>query len=139
VIFGSMMLGSFADRSGHKLNLMLGSLAVAAGCGIALWAPVVEAYFLTFVLSALTIGITMISRLPFIAELCTEEERPTYVALTNLITSPFFLTGIIAGRIADVYGFEIVFIGAGVIALLSAGWMYFMVAEPRQGAVKHIN
>lgn len=138
MILGGMIFGYFGDKSGHKGNLVFGSLTVTAGCIVALVAPTVEIFMLTFVLSALTIAIMMISRLPFIAELCTEEERPTYVALTNMITSPFFLTGIIAGRFADVYGYQYVFIGSGIIAFLSAAWMYFIVTDPRKSITSEL-
>jgi len=138
MILGGMIFGYFGDKSGHKGNLVVGSLTVTAGCIVALVAPTVEIFILTFVLSALTIAIMMISRLPFIAELCTEEDRPTYVALTNMITSPFFLTGIIAGRFADVYGYQYVFIGSGTIALLSAAWMYFIVTDPRKSLISEL-
>jgi MFS family permease len=131
MITGGLTLGYFADTTGHRGNLIIASLATMAGCIVALTAPVVELYLVAFVLSALTIAIMMISRLPFIAELCTDDERPTYVALTNMITSPFFATGILAGWIADRYGYEFVFIGSGVVAVFSAVWMYTMVVDPR--------
>ena len=64
-------------------------------------------------------------------ELCTEEERPTYVALTNMVTSPFVLFGVLAGGIASAFGYDAVFVIAGVLALASAFWLTFKVEEPR--------
>lgn len=132
MVFGSLTLGYIADKVGHKNNLVLASLAIASGCLLALLAPRLEFFYVVFMLSAVSSAVMMISRLPFIAELCPEDERPTYVALTNLVTAPFFITGLLAGWIADSIGYEYIFIGSAVAAVTSAAWMYAMVIDPRK-------
>jgi MFS family permease len=72
-----------------------------------------------------------ISRLTIIAELCRERERPTYVALTNMITSPFVLAGLAAGWAADRFGYEVIFIAAASVALAAALWLLALVRDPR--------
>jgi len=130
-IVGNVFFGYLADHYGHKVNLVLSAASTALSCFMALLAPNAALYLIVFVGMAFQIGLSGISRLSIVAELCSEEERPTYVALTNLVTSPFVLFGLIAGAIAGKYGYEAVFLVAGILALASGIWMALKVDEPR--------
>ena len=134
MIVGNMFFGYIADHYGHKVNLVLSAASTAVSCFMALLAPSQGIYMIVFVGMAFQIGLSGISRLSIVAELCSEEERPTYVALTNLVTSPFVLFGLIAGGIASRFGYDAVFFLAGLLALASALWMAFRVEEPRDQA-----
>jgi MFS family permease len=131
-IVGNMFFGYIADRYGHKVNLVLAAASTALSCFVALLAPDQGLYLIVFVGMAFQIGLSGISRLSIVAELCSEEERPTYVALTNLVTSPFILFGVLAGGIASQFGYDAVFLIAGLLAVFSALWMAFKVEEPRE-------
>lgn len=131
-IIGNMFFGYIADRYGHKVNLVLAAASTALSCFVALLAPDQRLYLLVFVGMAFQIGLSGISRFSIVAELCSEEERPTYVALTNLVTSPFILFGLVAGGIASRFGYDGVFLIAGLLAVVSALWMAFRVEEPRE-------
>jgi MFS family permease len=131
-IIGNMFFGYIADRYGHKVNLVLAAVSTAISCFAALLAPIEPLYLIVFVGMAFQIGLSGISRLSIVAELCSEEERPTYVALTNLVTSPFVLFGLIAGGIAARFGYDAVFLIAGLLAVASAIWMAYKVDEPRK-------
>lgn len=133
-IIGNMFFGTIADRYGHKVNLVLSAASTALSCFMAILAPSQGLFLIVFVGMAFQIGLSGISRLSIVAELCSEEERPTYVALTNLVTSPFILFGLIAGGIASQYGYDAVFFIAGLLAVASALWMAFRVEEPRETA-----
>ncbi len=129
---GNMFFGYLADHFGHRLNLLLAAMVTTGTCLLALLAPTVEIYLLVFAGAAFTIGLTGISRLPIIAEFCSNEERPTYIALTNLITSPFVLSGLAGGWLANRFGYDTVFIIAAILALASAVWLAKKVVEPRK-------
>ncbi|MCF8240340.1 MAG: MFS transporter [Melioribacteraceae bacterium] len=131
-VFGSILFGFLADRKGHRVNLMFAALFTLTACVTAIIVNQVELYYLVFVFSALTISLIQVSRLTIIAELSNDEERPTYVALTNLITVPFTLIGIAGGVIANNYGYEPVFIISAVFALLAFFWIKYMMYEPRK-------
>jgi MFS family permease len=131
-IVGNMFFGYIADHYGHKVNLVLAGISTAISCFAALAAPDQFSYLIVFVGMAFQIGLSGISRLSIVAELCSEEERPTYVALTNLVTSPFILFGLIAGGIAGRFGYDFVFLIAALLAVASALWMAFRVEEPRE-------
>lgn len=128
---GNLFFGYLADHFGHRLNLLLAAIITAGTCLMALLAPTIEIYLLVFVGASFTVGLTGISRLPIIAEFCTETERPTYIALTNMITSPFVLSGLAGGWLANRFGYATVFMIAAVFALASAIWLTRWVKEPR--------
>ncbi len=131
MIVGNMFFGYIADHFGHKVNLVLSAVSTALSCFTALFAPNEGLYLVVFVGMAFQVGLSGISRLSIVAEFCSEEERPTYVALTNLVTSPFVLFGLVAGGIASRLGYDAVFLIAGLLALASAMWVAFKVDEPR--------
>ena len=84
-----------------------------------------------FVGSALTLSLHNMSKLPFVAELCRERDRSVFVALTNVVTAPFVLVGLLGGWAANQYGYDVVFVAVACAALGSALWMLVMVHEPR--------
>ena len=118
---------------------VVGKIIKSIICLIAVITPPLSIYFLVFIGAAFTTSLLGISRLTMIAEICNEEDRPTYVALTNMITSPFVLLGIGGGWLANRFGYQIVFVIAGIFALIASIWYYKMVEEPRQrGAAVNI-
>jgi len=138
MIVGNMFFGYIADHFGHKVNLVLAASSTALSCFTALFAPNDGWYLIVFVGMAFQIGLSGISRLSIVVEFCSEEERPTYVALTNLVTSPFVVFGLVAGSIASRFGYNAVFLIAGLLALSSAIWVAFKVEEPRVKAQRPI-
>lgn len=132
MVFGSLYFGYLADKHGHKLSLLWAVAFTLIACVAALVSPSVEIYYISFAGSALTISLSMVSRLTIISEICKEDDRPTYISLTNLITAPFVLSGLLGGWIANKYGYNLVFIIAGIFALTSALWFFFNVEEPRK-------
>jgi MFS family permease len=137
-VVASLFFGYLADTIGHRINLITASVMLLISCVLALAAPSVEVYYLVFVGSALTIGLRHISRLAIIVELCREEDRPTYIALANMMGAPFALFAIFAGWWADRVGYQIVFMLAAVCAFLAVVWLLFVFKEPRRLAVAGI-
>jgi MFS family permease len=131
-ILSSILLGLIADNFGHRLNLIIASIGTVIACGFALTAPSVSVYLIVFFISAFTINVTVISRLSIVVEMCSESERPTYIAMTNMLTSPFVLSGVLGGWIADRIGYEVIFYSAGIVASIAAGWLIYAVTEPRR-------
>jgi len=131
-IVASLVFGMLADRYGHKVNLLVSALTMTAACLAAMLAPSVGLYALVFVASSVSTSLLLISRLPFIAELSPDHERPTMVATVNMITAPFVLSGIAAGWMANIFGYTIVFVLAALFAAAAFVWLLTMVDEPRQ-------
>ena len=133
MVVGTLIFGYAADRWGHRINMVLSAAWMIVASAAALMADRVEVYYVVFIASALTLGLRTVSRLPIVAELCGEEDRPTYVALMNVVTAPFVLAGVGAGWTANVYGYDAVFTGAVVLSVAACLWFMVMVKEPRDG------
>ena len=132
MILGSLYFGYIADRFGHKINLIWASIFVGLSCIVAIVSPSVEFYYLVFVGASLNIILLQISRLTIISEICFEDDRPTYVALTNVITAPFVLSGMFGGIIVDAFGFNTLFVMSAIFSFATFLWLMIKVAEPRR-------
>ena len=131
MIIGSLYFGYVADRYGHRINLIWASAFTGIASLVALLSPFVQLYYLVFVGSSLNLTVLMVSRLTIIAEICSEDDRPTYVALTNMVTAPFILSGMFGGIIVNVLGFNTLFLTAAIISVASLLWLVLKVIEPR--------
>jgi MFS family permease len=136
MIFGSPVFGTLADRLGHRLNLLLAAGFSLVASSLALMTHNLSIYYIVFACIAFMTGIIQVSRLTIIAELCGERDRPTYIALANLITAPFALSGMFGGLLADRFGYPAVFVVAGATALGALLWFAAMVREPRHVALQ---
>ncbi|MCC6396937.1 MAG: MFS transporter [Bacteroidetes bacterium] len=131
-IAASVVLGIAADRFGHKVNLLVSSAAVLIGSIGALIFATVELYMFVFVCAAIAVTTSQISRLPFLAEIAPEAERPKLIAIANLVTAPWALSWIGAGWLADVAGYTPVYVLAALFAASAFAWIHQMVHEPRR-------
>lgn len=130
-IFASMVFGYLSDQFGHRLNLFFGAIFTLIASLLAIFTQSLFLYYSVFIFSAMTIALIQVSRITIIAELSPKEETSTYVALTHIITVPFVLSGILAGWVADYFGYLPVFIVSGLFASFSAFWFFNFVKEPR--------
>lgn len=130
-VIGSVVFGYLGDRIGHRLNLALMGASTALACTVAVLAPSAEAYYLVFVGASFATTLQLISRLPIVAEICGERDRPIYLALANIVSSPFALCGLLAGWLAQSAGYTPVFLVLGGMALCALLWLLLFVREPR--------
>jgi Na+/melibiose symporter-like transporter len=134
MVIANLVFGHLADRYGHKLNLLLLLGSSLLSNLVVLLAGDVVMYAVAFVLMSFTISLQGISRLPFVAELCSEADRPVYIAIVNTVTAPLILVGVAAGAAAKAMGYEGVFWAYTVVAALGLWWFWRKVEEPRSGA-----
>lgn len=130
-IFSNIVFGIVADYYGHKINV----IAVAAAFGLAalsaILSPNMFLYGFVFVFIAAAIQIQMISRMPFVAELSSERERPLYVGITTTLTAPAMLLGIVSGVMIHSVGYEVIFLATAVIAGSAVYVLATKVHDPR--------
>ena len=143
VFMGGMVLwnlcsGSMGDRFGHRINLMIASAVVFINSILAVTVQSMVFVYVIFILDALVMSMLQVSRHSIVAEFCGDKDRPTYIAVANMITSPFILLGLAGGALANRYGYDIVFLIAGTGGLLASIWWLFMIREPRV-SVSRIN
>lgn len=132
MVLGSFLFGYLSDNLGHKLNLVLMALFTLLSYVLAVTANDVFYFYLVFVFSAFATALIQVSRLTIVAEMCDEDDRPVYAALTNMITVPFTLSGILGGWIAYLFGYTLVFIITAIVSTVALLWLIIMVREPRR-------
>ena len=133
-VIGNIIFGYLGDYFGHKINIL--SLAVSSGLAslCAVLFDNVWLYGIVFVFTGFTLTLQIISRLAFVAEMCSESERPIYIALLNTVTAPTILFGILGGSLITIVGYAPVFLLYFFISLMGITWLSAYVIEPR----KHI-
>jgi MFS family permease len=133
-VAGTVTLGWLADRAGHRLVLVTGLAAMVGASALALAAPSLEAFGGVFVLAGVQGSAITISNLNVLLEFApSPEERPTYIGLGTTSLAPVaFGAPLVAGLLADAWGFAAVFgvaVAAGTIALIV---LTGMVTDPRE-------
>ena len=135
-IAGTLAFGWIADRLGHRLVVLLGVAAMLLANVVALVAGNVVAFSAVFALAGLMQAAVSVSNMNILLEFApTVDERPTYVGLGNTALGPVAFTApLLAGVVADAFGFAAVFAGAIVTGLAAAGVLIARVREPRRSA-----
>ncbi|MCL5025201.1 MAG: MFS transporter [Chloroflexi bacterium] len=128
----NLAFGYIADRTGHKLVLLIGALAVVLGNSIALATTTIGAIYVVFVCMSVGTAATVISALNLSMEFAPPEDRPTYVGLANTLIAPvMFISPLIGGLLADQAGYRVVFGVSSVFAALSLWVLATRVRDPR--------
>jgi MFS family permease len=133
---GGVGLGFLADHAGHRVSLVVGSIASAAASGIALATSNLLLYHMVFVMMGLAAASYNVSSQNLVLELAPHEERPTYLGLASSSQAPFLLVApLLAGALVDRNGFGSLFLFAGVLSLVSAAIYALRVEEPRRNSL----
>lgn len=130
-MIANVAFGLLADHFGHKINVITVALCSALAAAVAVFAPNMFVYGFVFLFLAAAIQIHVISRMPFIAEMTGERERPLYVGITNTVTAPALLIGLVFGAVVTTIGYETIFLISMLLALTAAFLLRFHVLEPR--------
>jgi MFS family permease len=135
-VAGTVTLGWLADRSGHRLVLVTGLAASVGASTSALAAPSLAAFGVVFVLAGVQGSALTISNLNVLLEFApSPEERPTYIGLGTTSLAPVaFGAPLVAGVLADAWGFAAVFAVAAGAGALALGILVRMVSDPRDGS-----
>jgi len=121
-IAANPIMGWLGDRWGHRVIMQGGVIASIASALIAWFAPHPNWFFLVFILAGIgnvavwTIGMTMS------LEFGSDDERPTFIGLTNTLVAPStLLAPLLGGWLADTSGYPATFalnIACGILALI---------------------
>jgi MFS family permease len=125
--------GMLGDRRGHKLVLVGGALALALAALTVWLAPAWPWLVLAFTLLGAFLAADSASLLNIILEFCADEDRPTYIGLSNTLLAPVTaLAPLLGGWLASALGFSPMFVLAAVLAGVGAALLIALVREPRQ-------
>jgi MFS family permease len=128
----NLVWGVIGDRLGHKLVLAGAAFAMSAAALMALLATSQSWLVAAFILLGAYLAADQVSGLNIILEFCREEDRPTYIGLTNTLLAPILITApLIGGLLATWAGYSGLFIASVLIAGIGALMLTFWVHEPR--------
>jgi MFS family permease len=129
-----VLWGMIADRSGHKIVLTGGALALMLAALLAWFAPSQAWLTIVFFLLGTGLAAEMASALNIILEFCDPADRPTYIGLTNTLLAPTWaFAPLLGGWIATWSdGYSTLFLTAAVCAGLGALLLLIWVREPRR-------
>ena len=129
-----LALGWLGDRRGHKLNLMISGLSLAAAALAASGASSLAGLLPAFALLGTGLAADRISHLNIVLEFAVPEDQPTFIGLTNTLLAPVvFLAPILGGWLAD-FGFEALFAIMTVCGAVGGLLLLAWVQEPRHRA-----
>jgi MFS family permease len=131
---GNAVLGALADRAGHLLPLHIGAGALLLANVGALLVPSLELFVVVFALQGIHLAAVNVSGLNVLLEFApSPAARPTYVGLgTTLLTPVAFGAPLVAGLMADAFGFSAVFVAASLGSVAGLGLLLGRVREPRR-------
>jgi MFS family permease len=129
----NLLWGFLGDRVGHKTVLTCAAFALALAA-LASYLTASQGWMVVvFVLLGTFQGAEQVSGLNIILEFCNEEDRPTFIGLTNTLLAPLFaLAPILGGFLASAFGYQTLFVVAFLSVLCGAVLLNFWVKEPRQ-------
>lgn len=141
-IFTSWMLGSqvittplwgiIGDRYGHKGALQFGLICSGAAMALALVSQTPVGFYAVFALLGGGTGVAFTTTLNMVVEFADEASRVTYIGLHGTLIAPAtMLAPLMGGWLAQVAGFDTLFIVATVCCILAVLMLTFFVRDPR--------
>ncbi|MGI6130720.1 MAG: MFS transporter [Bacillota bacterium] len=127
------VLGRIADRHGHKRVLQVAAMGYAAAAALALASTSVNGISAVLVLASLGSTGLAVSQNVIWAEFApSHADVPMYTAVSLLFLMPFRVAApVVAGWIADVWGFPAIFWAALVAGAAAFAILHAAVPEPR--------
>lgn len=127
---GALFLGPFADRFGRKIMIILSVLIFGIFALATIWVETFGQLLLVRFLAGLGLGAAMPNVIAMTSEYAPVRLRATLVAGTF---AAFPLGAVIGGALSakfvPVYGWQVVFLGGGILPLIFAALLIFMLPE----------
>ncbi|MEP7242355.1 MAG: MFS transporter [Gammaproteobacteria bacterium] len=130
VLFGAPLLGYVGDRFGRRAAIVIGSAIFGVGTLAMMWAGSLEQMTALRFLAGIGIGGLMPNTIALNSELSPRRWRATLVVLMFTgVTLGSATPGPVAGWLVPEYGWKILFLIGGVVPLVVAGFLYFLLPE----------
>lgn len=130
--FGNISAGYMADRSGHRLPLIIGVGSVTLGFAISRMAPGVLWFYPAFFFMGYAIGAGRVSAMMIAFEYAPAGRTPTYVGVTNTLAGVGGLVAPLIGSALAAYSYFSLFTVTAAVNLVAWLGLIFLVSEPRR-------
>ncbi len=115
------LLGALGDRKGHRLVLLLGTLAALLGTMLAGWTTSVPIWFLIFALAGITSVTGWTTAMILSLEFGAGPDQATYIGMSNTLIAPAALAApFLAGWVINALGYPALFFASAGIFLIAA-------------------
>ncbi|MEM6430369.1 MAG: MFS transporter [Deinococcota bacterium] len=132
----NLIWGVIGDKRGHKTVLVIAAFVLASSALSTYLAQSPTWLIITFVCLGAYLAAEQVSALNIILEFCRDEDRPTFIGLSNTLLAPLFaFAPVLGGWLVTTFGFQVLFICALLSAISGALLLSFWVEEPRKGGV----
>lgn len=131
--------GSLADRTGHKVTLVLGQALTVASLAVVIASRSLPQFGLAFVLLGLGTSAIAISTYPMTLEFAPQRSRPTYIGLASVSNVPFVIAGpLLGGLVADRFGYAPAMAMYLLFGLEALALLVVAVRDPRRAARREL-
>jgi MFS family permease len=125
------IMGYLADHWKRRSILILGSVAGAVSAYLAFMITDQYLFFIVFLLYGIAGATIWNTCMTFAMEYGTEQNRPTYIGMSNTLTAPSaILAPIIGGWLADTFSYETTFIVSTALCIITILILQFLVTDP---------
>ncbi|MCR1897733.1 MFS transporter [Irregularibacter muris] len=135
----SVVWGYISDKSGHKAILVISTVLFISSAFMILIADTIYLLYLVFFLNGAAISSRDVSEMNMVIEFCSEDERPTYLGLTNTLIAPLMsLTPLLGGIILDYFSYRSLMAVSIVLMMIGLYILVFHVKDPRRIKAKKL-
>ncbi len=125
------LLGSMADRWGHKQVLELSTAVGLLAIMLALIAPAPVWFFVIFVLVGFSQAGYILSGFTLVFSFAPPAQRPTYIGVSNIVMAPVAAAGpLLSGWLAEFVSYEALFVVLLAVGVVGLSWMRLRVPRP---------
>ena len=128
----NLLLGFLADRKGHKIVLEISILLSVVSFVIALVVSSPAWFYLVFALRGIVGGGVFVSSMALPLEFSEPKDRPTYIGLASTLPGMAgAVAPLIGGALAELTGYQPLFLASALITCVAFVLMRWTVKEPR--------
>jgi benzoate transport len=130
MVAGAMLLAPLADRLGRRTLILLSVAAVGSSVALTALAGNIQQLLVLRFISGLGIGVLLASSATLAAEYAPDRKRNFVVGFVLAgYTIGAFGSGIIAAQIIPAYGWQMMFVIAGVASLVTLPFLVWLLPE----------
>jgi MFS family permease len=130
-IVSALAAGMVADRFGNRIAMLPAAAAILLATSTAVLATDAWWFIPVYLFVGMNIGSEIIIRYNMAIEYGPANERAMYIALTNTLLAPLYLTSLLAGALVERAGFMPLFVAGILLGCLGLAQFIFRVRDPR--------